>query len=158
MLYECFPAEGSLTVHAPESWIFAGTGVRRGDRFPGIVGTEVDRAYPITGTPGSLEVVAHSPVTGGPGVHTFSDLTYYRAASGAGVVATGTMRWTAALAGANRRLGITPAGVDLVRAVTATMLRELATPRLGDRHAPRPNLASIGASPSTRTGTGGAIG
>lgn len=158
MLYECFPAEGAFTVHEPASWLFEGTGVRRGDTFPGIVGTEVDRAYPVAGTPASLEVVAHTPVVGGPGVHTHSDLTYYRAASGAGVVAVGTMRWTWALLGPSSRLGVTAESADLVRRTTANLLRGLATPLLGDARPPRPNLAGLGASPSTSTGTGGPVG
>ncbi|NHN55108.1 hypothetical protein G9U51_04810 [Calidifontibacter sp. DB0510] len=158
MLYECFPAHGDLAVRRPDSWLLDGTGVQAADRLPGIVGTEVDRAYPIPGTPASLEVVAHSPVEGRPGVRTHSDFTYYRADSGAGVVAVGTMQWTWALLGVNKRLGTNAASVAFVERVTTNLLRGVATRRLGDVHPPRPDLASLGASPDTRTGTGGAVG
>lgn len=62
MLYECFPAQGDLVVERPSSFLFAGTKVRRGSRVAGLIGVEIDRAYPIKGTPKNLEVVAHSPV------------------------------------------------------------------------------------------------
>ncbi len=158
MLYECFPAEGDLTIHDADSFVWEGTGAKVGSTYAGIVGTEVDRVYPIAGTPASIQVLAHSPVTGRPGIATHADLVYYRAASGAGVIATGTMQWTWALAGPNRRRGLTRDGVALVRIATTNILRALATPRLGDARPPRPNLASVRADPSTRTGTGGAVG
>ncbi|HVJ68875.1 MAG TPA: N,N-dimethylformamidase beta subunit family domain-containing protein, partial [Caulifigura sp.] len=47
---------GDWTIARPENWIFAGTGVKKGDRIPGLVGWEY-HAQPATEIPG-LEVVA----------------------------------------------------------------------------------------------------
>ncbi|NUR94878.1 MAG: hypothetical protein HOV67_06400, partial [Kribbellaceae bacterium] len=86
MLYECFPATGAFTVRDPDFFLFAGTGARANSAYPGLVGNEADRAYPISGTPANLQVVAHSPTTCAKR-RTFSDSTYYTVKSGAGVFA-----------------------------------------------------------------------
>lgn len=159
MLYEAFPAKGDLTVHDASSFLLEGTRAGKGSRFPGVVGTEVDRAYPIAGTPTSLNVICHSEVVAGhEGAATFADFTYYRAASGAGVIATGSMQWTWTLLGTNRRLGITRESVDFVRTVTRNILTAMSVPRVGDRFPPTPNLHLLAASASTDTGTGGRVG
>ena len=38
MEYECYPVDVDLTIASPHWWGFRGTGVRLGDRFPGLVG------------------------------------------------------------------------------------------------------------------------
>jgi hypothetical protein len=158
MLYECFPAEGAFVVRRPDFFLFAGTGARQGSSYPGLVGPEIDRAYPIAGTPASLQVVAHSPATCGPGRHTFADATYYTTPSGAGVFSTGSMKWLLALRGANRQQGIDGTTVSFARKVTTNLLTAMAAGPLGQRHPANPDLASIAASSSTSTGTGGQIG
>lgn len=158
MLYEAFPAVGPLVVHDPSSWLLRGTGARRGSSYPGLVGSEVDRAYPIAGTPPTLQVVAHSPTPLAGGRTTHSDLTYYTVPSGAGVVATGTMSWCYGIRGEYPELGITAASVRLARQVTRTLLTQMARGPLGERHPSRPNLDSLDASASTATGTGGPVG
>ena len=129
-----------------------GMGARRGRAYAGLVAIEIDRAYPIAGTPGNLQVVAHSPVAQYQKPDTHSDITYYTAASGAGVVAVGSMAWCVALMGAGSRRHIDKPAAAFARTVTANLLREMAEGSLGRRHAARGNLESIGASPSTRTG------
>jgi len=84
-LYEDFPASGPLVVTDPGFFLFRGTGTRAGTAYPGLIGTEINRAYPVAGTPPSLRVVAHSPVTG-PAGPTFADAVYYTVPSGAGGV------------------------------------------------------------------------
>lgn len=157
MLYEAFPVQGPFVVRDPGFFGFAGLGARAGLSVPGLCGTEVDRAYPIAGTPPTLQVVGHSPVTGEGIGTTFSDMTYYSTPSGAGVVAVGSMLWCPALRGAYARYGITAASTAFAAAVTDNLLRELATPRLGERRPARPDLDAVGASPSTRTGSGGPV-
>ncbi|MFF0345288.1 N,N-dimethylformamidase beta subunit family domain-containing protein [Kribbella sp. NPDC004875] len=155
MLYECFPAVGAFTVHDRGFFLFSGT---RGTSFPGLVSTEVDRAYPIPGTPANLQAVAHSAVSCGPGVHTFSDATYYTVASGAGVFDTGSMEWVPALRAPNSKLSLTAAGVAFARTVTTNLIRAMAAGPMGRTYPARGNLATLGASPSTSTGSGGQVG
>jgi hypothetical protein len=158
MLYECFPAEGSFVVRDPGFFLFAGTGARKGSSYPGLVATEVDRAYPISGTPANLQVIAHSPVTCGPGRHTFSDATYYTVPSGAGVFATGSMQWVPALRGPDSKHSLRAPAVAFARKLTLNLLQAMAAGPLGRRHPARADLATLGASPSTSTGTGGSVG
>lgn len=158
MLYECFPARGPLVVHDASFFAFAAAGAKPGASYPGLVGTEIDRAYPIAGTPASLQVVAHSPVTCGAQGPTYGDTTYYTSASGAGVFASGTMLWAAALAGTTTGTGMTDASVRFARDVTDELLREMAKGPLGRDHPATPNLARLGASASTEHGTGGPVG
>ncbi len=158
MLYECFPAAGAFVVHDPTFWGFAGTGVAAGDRFDGLVGTEIDRAYPGRGTPPNLQVVGHSPVQCASIGTTHADMTYYTVDSGAGVVATGSMLWTIAVRGTNERNNIGLATVAFARTVTQTILTEMASGPLGERHPAVGNLAEIDPPAGTRTGTGGPVG
>lgn len=91
--FECSPVRADAVVVDASSWLFDNTGIANGDSIPGLVGPFYDRvnlAYP---TPANIEVLAHSPVSC-PGVgRSYSDMTYYSAAGGAGVFATGTTDW-----------------------------------------------------------------
>jgi hypothetical protein len=158
MLYECFPADGAFTVRDPGFFLFAGTGATRGSSYQGLVGTEIDRAYPIPGTPPDLQVVAHSPASCGPGRHTFSDATYYTVRSGAGVFSAGSMEWVRALQGPDSHHALGAAGVAFARTVTLNLLRAMAAGPMGHRHPAHAELATVGASPSTSTGSGGSVG
>ncbi len=91
-MYARNPAFGDMRVAAPDAWVFAGTGVRAGTELEGLVGfTEIDRIQ--APTPARLQVLAHSPVRCRGFGPTFSDMTYYSARSGAGVIDTGTTAW-----------------------------------------------------------------
>ncbi|MBO8190500.1 hypothetical protein ITI46_02045 [Streptomyces oryzae] len=97
VLYEGYPADAPFVVHQPDHWVFRGTGARKGDRFDHLVGVEYDRVTPEQdSTPRPIEVVAHSPLVCN-GRHTHADAAYYTVDSGAGVFATGTMRWVESL-------------------------------------------------------------
>ncbi|MEW1954916.1 N,N-dimethylformamidase beta subunit family domain-containing protein [Terrabacter sp. NPDC080008] len=157
MLYEAFPAEADLVVHDPGFFLLAGTGARQGDRYAGLVGTEIDRAYPVAGTPANLQVVAHSAVPQYRKPDTHSDLTYYSTPSGAGVLAVGTLAWTAGLRGAHTRPAIDERAATFARTVTANLFTAMAQGPMGRSHPARSNLAGIGASASTSTGTGGPV-
>ncbi|WP_344256293.1 N,N-dimethylformamidase beta subunit family domain-containing protein [Terrabacter carboxydivorans] len=157
MLYEAFPAEADLVVHDADFFLLAGTGAARGDTYAGLVATEIDRAYPVAGTPTNLQVVAHSPVPQAGKPDTHSDLTYYSAPGGAGVLSVGTLAWTAGLRGAHARPRIDGRAATFARTVTTNLFRAMADGPMGRAHPARGNLAAIGASPSTRTGTGGPV-
>ena len=73
--YESGPGEGEYTVHRPDHWLLAGTGLRRGQTFgkeASIAGYEMDGCEMIfkdglpvptgrDGTPKDLEIVATAP-------------------------------------------------------------------------------------------------
>jgi hypothetical protein len=158
MLYECFPARGALVVRDPGFFLLQGTGATKGSRYAGLVGTEIDRAYPIPGTPDNLQVVAHSPVVCAQGKHTASDVTYYSTHSGAGVFAVGSMLWSKGLRSRNTKYGIDARSVTFARKVTANLFWAMAAGPMGKAHPARGNLASVDASSSTTDGTGGPLG
>ncbi|WP_374968421.1 N,N-dimethylformamidase beta subunit family domain-containing protein [Terrabacter sp. BE26] len=157
MLYEAFPAEADLTVHDPSFFLLRGTGARQGQRYAGLVAVEVDRAYPVAGTPANLQVVAHSPVPQQNKPDTHSDMTYYSTPSGAGVFAVGTMAWASALRGAHARPRIDERAAAFARKVTANLFTAMAQGPMGRAHPARGNLRTIDAPTSTATGTGGPV-
>ncbi|QGF24064.1 N,N-dimethylformamidase beta subunit family domain-containing protein [Raineyella fluvialis] len=156
MLYECFPAYGDMVIQDPTFPLFDGTGVKKGDKIPGVVGIEIDRAYPIPGTPDALTVAAHSPVTCGSNKHTYSDMTYYSTGK-AGVWATGSMMWVKVLNGPNGKYNITDASVTFVRRVMENAFRQMAKGNGKGALQTTPNLSGLNASASTSTGTGGPV-
>lgn len=137
--YDCFPVEGALSVADPSWWGWAGTGVRGGQRLGGVVGPEIDRAYPVPGRPAPEQIVAYSPV-GCDGHATAQTSVYWVARSGAGVFAAGTMRW--ACAGTRACSAIRdPRVADVIGRVTMNVLREFARPKAGLR---RPATDTVG--------------
>lgn len=96
VLYEGYPTDAPYMVLRPDHWLYAGTGVKAGDSFPHLVGVEYDRVTPSAPTPRPIEITAHSPLVCN-GAHSHSDTAYYTVRSGAGVFASGTMRWVEGL-------------------------------------------------------------
>jgi len=89
-------------VRSSRHWLYAGTGLRDGDRLSNLVGQEYDSYFPQFAHPGTV-LLAQSPVdaviTGteiypSPPIHT---ATMYKADSGATVFAAGTFQWSWAL-------------------------------------------------------------
>ncbi|WP_206067028.1 N,N-dimethylformamidase beta subunit family domain-containing protein [Nonomuraea composti] len=139
-MYDCFPAEGVYRVSRPGHWIFAGT---KGRRFPGMVGVESDRVS--RGSPAGVEVLAESPFSCG-GRASVSHSTYYTAPSGAGVFASGTMRWVCALRGRRCGHGVTDAAAAFTRRATLNLLTRFAKGPAGDP----PPAPSASSAPSAR--------
>jgi hypothetical protein len=133
--YECNPVRADMIVVRAASWIFAGTGLRDGDRLRGIVGYEYDRVMPGAPRPRGLRILAHSPVRC-LGRRSFSDMTYYTASSGAGVLATGTISWICALTDSCVPGWGDPADGPLVRRVTENVLGVFGLGPAARRHAP----------------------
>lgn len=153
MRYECFPAQGAYRVVDPGFWLFAGTGVSAGTGFPGLAGPEIDRYYPLPGTPHPIQIVADSQLTC-RGVGTWQDSAYYTTPSGAGVFATGTMmRWVCALAGGCRQYGVTAAATAFVTTVTDHLLTAFSLGTVGPAHPALDNSAAYAGRPAVnRTG------
>jgi hypothetical protein len=90
--YECSQAglSADMVVVDASAWMFQGTGVTDGEHLPGMVRDEYDRLIPSRDTPPGAEVLTHSPLTC-RGRQSWSDMAYYGAPSGAGVVDVGTL-------------------------------------------------------------------
>lgn len=101
---------GDWTVAQSDHWVYAGTGLRDGDRIHNLVGQEFDTLHPAYERPGTtvlargqvsaLGLVAGSYSTPAPATHT---ATLYVAPSGATVFAAGTFQWSWALDGFGAR-------------------------------------------------------
>jgi len=146
-LYECNPTRADGVVVQPGSWLLAGTGLGTGSRLPNLVGPEYDRAMPSFPTLRGVELVLHSPLR--CRFHSsFSDVTYYTTASGAGVVDTGTSSWICqidAVCAGGRNNATTSAAV---RRITTNLLRAFAAGPAGHLHPSRPNLNHFDTRPS----------
>jgi hypothetical protein len=146
--YECNPVSDPYVVYAPSSWIFAGTGVRKGTSFPDLVGVEYDRVNPSVPFPRPLEVIAHSPVVCG-GTASHADTSYYTVPSGAGVLDVGTMRWVCALTDTCGQ-GVNQAAEAFTDVATANILRAFAAGPAGRAHPAQDNLAGLHLSRGSR--------
>ena len=155
MDYECFPASGMFTVSDPMFFLFDGTDVSRGDTFPLVTGIEVDRAYPLPGTPDNLQIVADNPTTCAD-TQSVSTTTYYSAKSGAGVFATGSIAWIV------RAMRTFPTGdprhvpqqsATFVEQVTLNLWRAMLAGRMGQAHPAVGNIDDFDLARTNTTGT-----
>ena len=141
VLYESNPVDAAYVVASPDAWLFRGTGVQQGTRFPGLVGIEYDRVNPGYPVPRPIEIVAHSPLTC-RGVNSYADSAYYTHPGGAGVFATGTMRWVRSMTG-NIGFGITMKTAWFTRRTTANVLRAFADGPAAAKYPARDNLDAV---------------
>lgn len=147
VLYEGYPTDAPYVVQAADHWLYEGTGVRPGDGFDHLVGVEYDRVTPGAPVPGPLEITAHSPLVCG-GRRSHSDSACYTVPSGAGVFATGTMRWVEALMAGTldggRDHGMDARARTFVTRTTENALRAFAEgPAARHRPAPSPNVGEV---------------
>jgi hypothetical protein len=117
--YEAYPAEGAYRVLTPNSWLFAGSGAKKGSTYPGLIGPEYDRVNPVVKLPRPMQVLSHSPIRC-KHINTYSDSAYYTTDSGAGVFNAGTMNWTRALSPLSTR-GFPSKTTALVQQVTTNL-------------------------------------
>ena len=145
IMYEC-AASGSMTIVDPENWVFEGTHVRRGAVMRGLIGSEYDRVYPGRGAPKNLEVLSHSFIDcrNRP---SYANSSYYSAPSGAGVFATGTIKWVCAIDATCTKAPV-PA---FVRQVTINVLEAFAAGPAGTVHPSKPNPRVIVDPPTPTT-------
>ncbi len=147
VLYEDYPTDAAFVVHAADHWLYEGTGVKNGDSFAHLIGVEYDRVTPGQPTPRPIQIIGHSPlVCNGRSSH--SDAAYYTVPSGAGVFASGTMRWVEGLM-AGTRDDRTDHGMDrrtaaFVSRTTENLLRAFAAGPAGRlRPAPQDNVKAV---------------
>jgi hypothetical protein len=142
VFYECNPVSVPYVVYDPGNWIFAGTGVRKGTSFPGMVGPEYDRVNPAAPVPRPMEVLSHSSLVC-DGAASYSDSAYYTTTSGAGVFSSGTMRWVCAMRGPVCGHGVSSAAQAFVDQATLNLLRVFAAGPAGQTHPAQDNLAAV---------------
>jgi len=140
-LYESNPVTADFVIVSPDTWIFAGTGVRKGTRLTGLVGIEYDRVNPVYPVQRPMQVLSHSPLTC-RGVRSYADSAYYTHHSGAGVFNTGTMRWVACSNGL-RLFGLSRGAGEFTRRVTTNLLHGFADGPAGARYPAHDNLAAM---------------
>jgi hypothetical protein len=140
-IYEGYPATAAYQVAAPDSWLFAGTGVAEGTRFANLVGIEYDRVNPAYPVPRPIQVLSHSPLVC-QGAASFGDSAYYTHSGGAGVFDCGTMRWVEAIYG-DQPHGIDSRGSAFAKQVTVNLLRAFADGPAADKYPARDNLDAM---------------
>lgn len=139
--YACNPVRANMVITDPSSWIFANTGLRFGSRLTNLVGSEYDGFSPYDPYPKDLQLLAHSPLLcrNQPG---FSDMSYYTTSTGAGVFATGTNLWVAALGpGCPSFMGTCPIGP--VVQITENVLKAFGSGLPGLLHPSVPNALQV---------------
>ncbi|MET9699395.1 N,N-dimethylformamidase beta subunit family domain-containing protein [Streptomyces sp. NPDC006529] len=147
VIYDGYPVDAPYVVTNPGHWLFEGTGVKPTDRFPHLVGVEYDKVSTGFPTPRPIEILAHSPVVC-EGRPSHQDTAYYTTPSGAGVFATGTMRWVEALDAKGDGRGGANHGLDaragaLTTRVTENLLRVFAAGPAGRTHPARDNVKAV---------------
>ena len=147
VLYEGYPTDAPYVVHAADHWLYAGTGVRAGESFAHLIGVEYDRVTPGEPTPRPIEILAHSPLVC-EGRPSHSDSAYYTVPSGAGVFASGTMRWVEGLMagthddGGDHRMDART-GAFVTRATENLLTAFAKGPTAHRLPAPRDNVAQV---------------
>ncbi|MGH7233039.1 MAG: N,N-dimethylformamidase beta subunit family domain-containing protein [Nitrospiraceae bacterium] len=91
VMYESDPVDADVIITDPGHWVLSGTGLKEGDRLPGLLGYEVDRTFGHA--PPGTAVIAHSPYRFGDGTR-YADMASYTTAAGTTVFATGTIQWS----------------------------------------------------------------
>jgi hypothetical protein len=121
---DCSAVNADMVITDASHWIFAGSGLTDGSVLPKMVGYESDRidGYPH---PGDLQTLASSPFLCGSRSWS-SNMTYYTAPSGAGVVATGTISWLCVLTASCKQISGNAGNQPVVRQVTKNILERFA--------------------------------
>jgi hypothetical protein len=140
-IYEGYPAVAPYVVASPDSWVFAGTGVRAGTSFKNLVGIEYDRVNPSYPVERPIQVLSHSPLVC-QGASSYGDSAYYTHSGGAGVFNSGTMRWVEAIYGDSPH-GVGGRTPGFVRQVTANVLRAFADGPAAARYPAHDNLEAM---------------
>ncbi len=88
-----------LVVTDPNSWLYAGTGLKQGSTLPGLLYSDFDGYDPAKPNPSDVQILAHSPVViGFSNAKMYADTTYWTGLKGkGGVFESGTNNWIAAM-------------------------------------------------------------
>jgi hypothetical protein len=97
-MYQDIDADADVVVYDPSSWALAGTGLVAGQHLPKALQGEFDKYVPGGGAPTDVDIITHSVVPNRHG--NFSDMTWYTAPGGGGVIDTGNASWVGQMADA----------------------------------------------------------
>lgn len=103
----------------PTHWVFAGTGVKKGEDVQGMVGYECDKVFSEFPKPKNVQVLSSSPVVTTKGAPDTCQSTIYKAPSGAIVFNAGTIQWSSRLDSWHSRYGES----DIIEKITTNLLR-----------------------------------
>ena len=111
------------------SWVFQGTGLRKGDRLPGLVGYEYDKVFANYPKPPGLDILASSRVLHNleTNMDDVSNATIYTAQSGAEVFDAGSIHWSWGLDSVNLADGHTNVVSQAAQKVTENILQKFLT-------------------------------
>ena len=124
VMYGTVPVDGDILVTNPSHPLFDGVDLPPDHRLPGLLGYEIDQAFP--GGPAGLVILAHSPYPR-DGQVIYGDMTIYEAPSGASVFAAGTIQWSWGLDDYNAPALRTARSSEAVQRMTINVLRLLAS-------------------------------
>jgi hypothetical protein len=141
--FECNPAHADGVVVDASAWLFDNTGVHDGDTLSRVVGPWYDRVNPAFPATANLEVLMHAPVSCPTLAGSFADMTYYSAASGAGVFASGTTGWVCELTASCVQDPRSHPDVRILQ-ITRNLLGAFAAGPAGYAHPSKPNAAALG--------------
>jgi hypothetical protein len=97
--YADVDAKADMVVADAAAWIFSGTGLTNGQHLARVVQGEYDTHEPGLSGPSNVTILAHSPVPN-RGRGRVSDMTYYTAPGGGGVLASGSAMFVCRLSNA----------------------------------------------------------
>ena len=106
----------------PSHPLFSGVQLPADHRLPGLLGYEIDRAFP--GGPAGLIVLARSPYSQN-GQVVYGEMTLYETSSGARVFATGTIQWSWGLDDYNAPELRTVRSSEAIQLITRNVLKWL---------------------------------
>jgi hypothetical protein len=137
-----------FVVYTGTSWIFAGTGLHKGDAVQGVIASDINHLNPAE-QPANTEVLGHSPLPlsavytnqGSWTGYTYADMTYYTSTSEAGIFSSGTVNWSNAInpcATTNQSCTNTA-----VAQITGNLLAAMGSGPMGTKYPPNSNWRSV---------------
>jgi hypothetical protein len=96
--YQDVDGDADIVVQDPNSWTLAGSGLAAGQHLAAAMKGEFDRYVPGGVAPTNVDIITHSVVPNRHG--NFSDMTWFTAPGGGGVLDTGNASWVGQLANA----------------------------------------------------------
>ena len=127
--YLCADVNADLIVAASNHWVWGGAGVRDGQPLRHLIGNEADGVNRGVSPP-NIDLLGSSPVRCNGGT-AYAHTSYYAAASGAGVFASGTIWWICAL---EAQYCSEPGNIKAVRSATTNVIRAFALGPAGAVH------------------------
>ena len=131
VMYGTVPIDGDILITHPAHPLFDGVDLPPDHRLPGLLGYEIDQAFPDG--PAGLTVLAHSPYPR-DGHVIYGDMTLYQAPSGASVFAAGTIQWSWGLDDYNTPTLRTARSSRAAEGITGNVLRLLVSPPSSPAH------------------------